>query len=178
MIKISIKVEDFNKINKFGKKYTGTDSRINNRNLQHIRFTILDDTLIAEGLDGYKLFKITIKIDNLNNENGVFYLTTMKNFKKSDKYIIIEESEKFINLKTKSDNRYIEKKNVKFFDTANIINTDNSNFNIQFNAKKLSDALAAYGNENIELSFTQQNEMVIIKNNKDIISMLLPLRYV
>lgn len=173
MIKISINVEDFNRINKFGKNYTGK-----NRNLQYMRFTILNNTLTAEGLDGYKFFKISKKIDNLNGVDGVFYMNTMKNFKKSDRYITIEESEKFINLQTNSENRYIEKKEVNFFDTKNIIDDkNNSSFNIRFNAKKLSEALTPYSNENIELMFTDKHKMVVITSGETV-SMVLPLRYI
>jgi len=94
MIKIQMSVEQFNKINRFGKKYNGVkDAR---ENLKYTRLKIDGNKLKAEGLDGYKLYEIEMEVENMSGEDGYIYIETTRNFKKSDKRVTITEEEKEI----------------------------------------------------------------------------------
>ena len=177
MIKIQLTVDQFNKINKFGKKYNGVKN--NSRpNLKYTRLTIQDNKLTAEGLDGYKIFKLELEIENLSNNNGYIYIEPGKNFKKSDNHVIITEEEKEIRLESiKGDDiRIINKVDFDFFNTKDIIKNDKPIFKISFDPKKLRDALDSYDDKVITLEFFGELEQVKITNRLDSKSMLLPVR--
>lgn len=177
MIKIQLTVDQFNRINKFGKKYNGIKN--NSRpNLRYTRLTVQDNKLTAEGLDGYKIFNLELEIENLSNSNGYIYIEPGKNFKKSDDYVIITEEEKEIRLESiKGDDiRIINKVDFDFFNTKNIIKDDKPTFQISFDPKKLRDALDAYDDKVITLEFFGELEQVKITNKLDSKSMLLPIK--
>ncbi len=177
MIKIQLTVDQFNRINKFGKKYNGIKN--NSRpNLRYTRLTVQDNKLTAEGLDRYKIFNLELEIENLSNSNGYIYIEPGKNFKKSDDYVIITEEEKEIRLESiKGDYiRIINKVDFDFFNTKNIIKDDDPVFKISFDPKKLRDALDAYDDKVITLEFFGELEQVKITNKLDSKSMLLPIR--
>lgn len=176
MIKIRLTVEQMNKINKFGKKYNDVKSK-ERPNLKYSRFTIKGNKLTIEGLDGYKLFELNMEIENLSDVDGQLYIEPMKNFKKSDEYVFITESENEIRIETNSDKRIVENKNGDFFiDTSKLMKDDKPTFKIVFDAKKLKEALEAYDKDIVSLEFFGELEQVQISNRLDSKSMLLPIR--
>lgn len=175
MIKIQLTVEQFNKINKFGKKYNGIKDSAR-ETLKYTRLKVEGDDLIAEGLDGYKLFNLSMKIENLSNKDGHIYIETMKNFKKGENIVIITEEDKEIRIESPNDIRIIEKADFTFFDTEKIMKEVEPNFKISFDPKKLRDALASYDDSVVTLEFFGKHEQVQISNRLDSRSMLLPVR--
>lgn len=177
MIKIQLKAEQFNKINKFGKKYNGLKDSAR-ETLKYTRLTVQGDKLTAEGLDGYKIFQTEIEIENLSKVDGYIYIETMKNFKKSDEFVVITEGEKEIRIESirGDDIRIINKADYEFFNTKNIIKNDKPTFKISFDPKKLRDALDAYDDNVVTLEFFGEHEQVKITNRLDSKSMLLPVR--
>lgn len=178
MIKIQLTVEQFNKINKFGKKYNGIKNK-SRETLKYTRLTVKGNKLIVEGLDGYKIFKLTMDIENLSKKDGYVYIETMKNFKKSDDIVIITEEEKEIRIESvrKNDIRIFKKEDFDFFKTEGIIdNGKDPVFEISFDPKKLKDALDSYDDKVITLKFYGEVDQVNITNNLDSESMLLPVR--
>lgn len=177
MIKIQLTVDQFNKINKFGKKYNGIKDN-SRQNLRYTRLTIQDNKLIAEGLDGYKVFNLELEIENLSNKNGYIYIEPGKNFKKSDSYVVITEEEKEIRLESiKGDDiRIVNKVDFDFFNTKDIIKDDDPVFKISFDPKRLRDALDSYDDKVITLEFFGEHEQIKITNRLDSKSMLLPVR--
>ncbi len=177
MIKIKLTVEQFNRINKFGKKYNGLKDNAR-ETLKYTRLTIQGNKLTAEGLDGYKVFKVDADIENLDGKDGYIYIETMKNFKKSDEFVVITEGEKEIRIESirGDDIRIINKADYEFFNIKNIIKNDKPTFKISFDPKKLRDALDAYDDNVVTLEFFGEHEQVKITNRLDSKSMLLPIR--
>ena len=177
MIKIQLTVEQFNKINKFGKKYNGLKDSARDT-LKYTRLTVQGNKLTAEGLDGYKVFQVEINIENLSKLDGYIYIETMKNFKKTDEFVIITECEKEIRVESirGDDIRIINKVDYEFFNTKDIIKSDKPTFKISFDPKKLKDALDAYDDKAVTLEFFGEHEQVKITNRLDSESMLLPVR--
>lgn len=177
MIKIQLTVDQFNRINKFGKKYNGIKDSAR-ENLKYTRLVIQGNKLTAEGLDGYKVFRMNLDIENLSGKDGYIYIETMKNFKKSDEFVIITEDEKEIRIESiKGDDiRIINKADFEFFNTKDIIKRDEPTFKISFDPKRLRDALDAYDDKAITLEFFGVYEQVKITNNLDTESILLPVR--
>ena len=177
MIKIKLTVEQFNRINKFGKKYNGLKDSAR-ETLKYTRLTIKGDKLTAEGLDGYKIFQVEMNIENLSKVDGYIYIETMKNFKKTDEFVIITEGEKEIRIESirGDDIRITNKVDYEFFNTKDVIKSDTPEFKISFDPKKLRDALDAYDDKIITLEFFGEHEQVKITNRLDSESMLLPVR--
>lgn len=176
MIKIQMTVDQFNKINKFGKKYNGKKS--SGRNLQYTRLKIKGDKLTAEGLDGYKLFKVDMEVENLSNKDGTIYIETMNNFKKAGKIVRITEEDEEVRIEALHDNdiRVINKVDYKFFNTEGIMLDDKPEFTISFDPKKLKEALEAYNDKVVTLEFFGELKQVQISNRLDTESMVLPIR--
>ena len=176
MIKIQMSVEQFNRINKFGKNYNGMKGA--RRNFEYTRLKIDGNKLKAEGLDGYKLYEIEMEVENISGADGYIYIETTRNFKKSDKRVIITEEEKEIRIESiqGSDIRVFNKVEYEFFNTDGVIKDDSPVFKISFDPKKLKDALNAYDDEFVTLEFFGEVEQVKITNKLDTKSMLLPVR--
>lgn len=177
MIKIQLTTEQFNKINKFGKKYNGLKDSAR-ETLKYTRLSVQGNKVTAEGLDGYKVFELKLEAENLSGKNGYIYIETMKNFKKSDEFVIITECEKEIRVESirGDDIRIINKVDYEFFNTKDIIKNEKPTFKISFDPKKLRDALDAYDDKVITLEFFGEHEQVKITNRLDSKSMLLPVR--
>lgn len=180
MIKITMTVEQANRINRLAKKYL--DKKNFRASHRHMRLTVEGETLTVEGLDGFKYFKYKAKIDNISNKDGVLYVPELGgNFKKADSTVLIEEFEKEIRVAGLKDNdiRIFPKiEDMEYFNIKDDFLKENETpeFEISIDAKKLKDALDGFDSDIVTLNFYGEFKPLIMDNEKDIRAMLMPFR--
>ncbi|NLC04253.1 MAG: hypothetical protein GX787_08260 [Tissierellia bacterium] len=160
-MKVTLKWEEFNKIQDFAKAYAGKD---NTRPvLTFINIKVKEDRLVAEMVDGFKLARLEFVTQETNEETG-FLLPITNKVKKQDVFVEIELSEdgQEISLTTLKGKSIIKAGNGEFVNADRVWPQDEIKETVYFSTKLLQEALKPFKNEMIRIDYYGEFKPIII----------------